>query len=512
MHVFRGFAHFFTRAVTWVRKHPAIGGLGAVAVLAVLYFSFGGGNKTAAETVVVEPGDFIETISVAGTVAAAEDVALGFTKGGRITGVYAATGARVAAGTVLASVENADDRAALSQRRAALESERARYAQVSGGTRVEELSIAEAEAEAARDALATTLKDAYRAADDAVRNKTNELFENPRTTASFAFAASNSRHNRAVTEGRRKLEYALIDWQASTDALSSSSDLDAATAQAKNRLADVAEFLTNLNLALADAEAEQGYVTEDKLAAYIADVGSARSAINAAQASVNADESALIAAQKNLALKRAGSTPQEIAIEAAAVKAAEADVAAAQAELNKTLVVAPFSGVVGKVDAKVGATASANEPLVSLVSQGSFEIEAYVPEINVAKLALGNPATVTLDAYGEETEFNATVSGIDLSRTVRDGISTYKTTLQFTQSDDRIRSGMTANVEIRVQEKPNTIVIPSAALKTRGGSQSVVLLRDGKQVTVPVVVGLQSLGQAEIISGLSAGDALVLNP
>lgn len=512
MHVLKRFAHAYSIVASWVRNHLVISGIAAAAALFVLYSLVSGNSGVATQTTVVVPGDFIETISVSGTVTASEDVTLGFIKGGRITSVYATPGQRIEKGALLASVENADDRAVLSQRQAALESARARYAQVAGGTRPEELAIAESDAAAARNTLVTTLKDAYRAADDAVRNKTNELFENPRTTASFIFAASNSRYNRIVTEERKELEYMLTQWRESADALSSSSNLETEIAQTKSRLTDVAEFLTNLNLALADAEAEQGYVTEDELAAYINDVGTARDSINTVRASVNTDESALVAAQKNLALKKAGSTPQEIAIEAADVRAAEANLLAAQAEVNKTLIVAPFSGIVSKVDAKLGATASADEPLISILSQGSFEIEAYVPEINIAKLSPGDFARVTLDAYGEHVAFSAMVGDIDLSRTVRDGVSTYKTTLYFTEADDRIRSGMTANVEIKTEEKQNTLVIPSAALITPERNPSVALMRGGERVVVPVVVGLQSLGQVEILSGISAGDTIVLNP
>lgn len=498
MHMLKRVARLFDPVISFARKHPYISAAGGVVALYIVYSVFFSGSKVEAETMVVAAQDFTAAVSVAGTVVSAQDVDLGFAAGGRIGAVYVKAGDRVAAGTVLASLENGDVRAALQRARA-------QYASVAEGTRAEELSIAQSDVDSAREALVVTLKDAYRAADDAVRNATGELFEEPRTRASFKFAASNSRYNKPASDARKELERILPLWQSAQASLTVSSDLTAATALAEQNLAKVADFLRNTNLALADAEPEEGYATQAELTTYISDVAAARSAVSDAQAAVSSDKFALTTAQKNLALKKAGATASDIAIEAAEIRAAEAEVA-------KTLITAPFSGLVGQVDAKVGAIASANTPLISMLASDSFLIESYIPEIAIADVAVGDTAQVYLDAYGQNVPFDARVSLIDPAETERDGISTYKTTLQFISPDERIRSGLTANMTISTEHKANALVIPQGALIRRGEDTFVKLLIDEELVERQVTTGLSSVGHIEIVSGLSAGDILVLNP
>jgi HlyD family secretion protein len=494
----------------WVGSHRLASAALALAVILVLYFSLFSGGQAAAETITVQPGDFTASVSVAGNVVAAQDVDLGFAKGGRVAAVYVRAGQQVSRGQTLASVENADARAALAQRQAALTSARAHYALVSGSTRTQEISLAQADVESAQEGLVTTLRDAYRAADNAVRNATGELFDSPYNLGDFRFAASNSRYNEPATRERKELEHTLVAWQESQIPLSAGSDLAFATALAKTNLAAVAQFLSDTNRALADSEPEQGYVTQAQLSAYISDVAAARAAIGAMQASVNTDAAGLITAQKNLGVKQA-STPEDVAVEAANVVAAQADVAAAQAEVAKTLIVAPFAGTVSKVDAKVGAALGANEPVIFMLGNGNFQVEAFIPEINISTVHIGDKATTTLDAYGPDINFPATVVSIDPAETIKGGVSNYKTTLQFDTQDVRIRSGLTANVVIVTQHKSGVIAIPQGAVVLKGAQRVVNVMEGKKVVERPVTLGLSSMiGNVEVTSGLSAGDVVVL--
>lgn len=497
MSIIKRITRLFNPVAVWVRKRPYISGAIALVVLYILYSMFLSAPKSEAETMVIEAREFTAAVSIAGTVVAAQDVDLGFAVGGRIASVSVRPGQQVLAGTVLASIENADVRASL-------ERARAQYNSVAGGTRAEELSIAQSDVDSARESLANTILDAYRAADDAVRNATAELFENPRSTALFKFAASNSRYNKPASAARKELEQVLPQWQQSLVGLSASSDLVFAAATAEANLAKVSEFLRNTNLALAESDPEDGYATQAELNAFISGVGAARSDINSAQASLSADKFALTAAQKNLALKQAGATQADIAIEAA-------EVSAAQAEVAKTLIVAPFAGTVGTVDAKVGAIASANTPLISLLGKG-FIIESYIPEVVIADIKVGDMAAIYLDAYGTDAPFEAKVILIDPQETERDGISTYKTTLEFINPDERILSGLTANITVSTEHKAQALVIPQGALVRRGDKAYVQVMEDDKPVEREVKTGLSSVGYIEIASGLSAGETIVLNP
>ena len=165
------------------------------------------------------------------------------------------------------------------------------------------------------------------------------------------------------------------------------------------------------------------------------------------------------------------------------------------------------------MDAKVGEIASSNVSLISIMSSGIFEIESYVPEVNITRIQLGDEAGVTLDAYGENILFNAKVISIDPAETIRDGVATYKVKLQFSQKDERIKSGMTANVSIVVFNKPNTIVLPGGVIFEKDGKKFVqVKNKEGISDQEVLTGNMSSLGQTEVVSGLSDGEVIILNP
>ncbi len=192
---------------------------------------------------------------------------------------------------------------------------------------------------------------------------------------------------------------------------------------------------------------------------------------------------------------------------------AQAEIDKIRAEIRKSTIYAPFDGLITNVDKEPGETASQNEAVVSMIGTGTFQIESFVPEVNIAVIELGHEAEVTLDAYGEKEPFSATVISIDPAETVRDGVSTYKVVLQFPEKDERIKAGMTANVSVIIFTKPNAIAVPGGVVFEEEGKNYVQVKRDNAIEKREVVLGeVSSLGQVEIISGLEAGDEIILSP
>jgi hypothetical protein len=148
-----------------------------------------------------------------------------------------------------------------------------------------------------------------------------------------------------------------------------------------------------------------------------------------------------------------------------------------------------------------------------MTSANIFQIESYVPEINIALIKFGDSAKITLDAYGDNTFFEAKVVSIDPAETVRDGVSTYKIKLQFIEKDERIKSGMTANVAIIIFNKPHVIVVPGGVVLEQDGKK-FVQIKNGKEILEREVTtgDVSLLGQIEIVSGLEDGEQVILNP
>lgn len=494
------------------------------ALLGGWFFFFRGGAP--AETLVVRRGDFIEQVSVSGTVVAAQNVDLGFSGGGRVSRVYARVGGAISQGVVIAEVENSDLRANLLQKQAALEVQEAKLAALASGTRPEEIAVVEAAVEndrltlnQANQGVVNAIQDAYAKSDDAIHNKVDQFIGNPRSTnPQLTFEVSDVQLKASLISGRISIEQILKDWQNQNAGLSAYGDINAAGAAAKSELAAVSMLLANasavLNRAISNAS-----VSQSTISGYIADVATARTNVNSATTALNTAQTTRASAtatlakdEKTLALDRAGSTPEDIAAEVAQVKSAKADIESARAQLAKTIVVAPFSGTITKMDAKVGAIVSANTSQISMISNGTYRIESFVPEINIARLHVGDPATTTLDAYGASVPFGARVVSIDPAETVRDGVSTYKTVLEFLSSDPRIRSGMTANVVITTVRKEDVIGIPQSVIVEKSGKKFVPVQNDDATTEVEVTTGsISSLGNIEILSGLNEGDIVVLS-
>jgi HlyD family secretion protein len=246
-----------------------------------------------------------------------------------------------------------------------------------------------------------------------------------------------------------------------------------------------------------------------------ANVSGYSTSLSAAATAYNNARTAVKTAENQLALKKAGSSEEEVRAQAAQVRAAEASLNNAYAQSAKRVIVAPFSGTVTSVDLKEGQVVSGGTSTITLISAAKLQVEAYVPEVYIAKVKLNDPANVTLDAYGSNVVFPATVSSIDPAATKRDGIATYKIVLALDAPDARIKAGMGGDIVIKTKAASTIITIPKRALVTRNGKSYVQIPTgvEGRVVEREVNVGkINEANVAEISAGLSDGDTIVLDP
>lgn len=483
-------------------------------------------NNQQIETITIKYGDFTNQVSVSGTVVPSENVDLGFYLGGRISMVKKQVGYQVAAGEVLASIENEDLRAALEQRQANLLSEQAKLKSLQIGTRPEQIAVTESSVVSAQTALdqATSIllnaiSDTYTKSEDAIENKVDQFFSNPLTnTASIVISAPDSNLIASVNADRVSVGTTLSNWEKMISTLNSSVSLDSSITSTQNNLNQIKSFLAEVSSITNNTTST--YQGSSIPSSWKSDVSTARTNIDTTIASFSSTvasfrnaQASLATAKSTLALEKAPATEQDIQAEEALVQAADAAVVNAKATLNKTLITAPFSGEITKMNAKIGEIAAPNVPLISMMSAGMFQIESYVPEVNIAKIVVGQDATITLDAYDDTAIFKAKVISIDPAETVRNGVSTYKTKLQFTDKDDRIKSGMTANVSVTVFDKPNVLTVPESVIYEKNGKKYVQIKREKGAYETEVMTGdKSSLGQVEIMSGLSDGDLVIIKP
>jgi RND family efflux transporter MFP subunit len=204
----------------------------------------------------------------------------------------------------------------------------------------------------------------------------------------------------------------------------------------------------------------------------------------------------------------------------AAIAAARANHRAAQVAVEQTLIRAPFDGVVLTKNANVGdvitpfsSALGSQAAVVTMADMSTLEVEADVAEGNIAKVRVGQPAEIQLDAL-PDARFRGEVHR--LVPTVDRAKATVTVKIRIVDKDPRVLPEMSAKVAFLSQEvakADNTprIAVPAPAIVEREGRKVVYIVRDRKVTEVSVEVGA-AVGDLVQVNGVKAGDKVVLKP
>jgi HlyD family secretion protein len=420
------------------------------------------------ETATVTRGSLRASVSANGSLAAARSVSLAFSTSGRVTEVLVKEGDQVKAGQALVKLDTAELTLSVAQAEASLASAQAQLADLLAPPTKEELAAAEASLASAQAQYRKTAK-----------AKTND---------EIIVAATNLKKTEASL-AQAQAAYDKVKDQPNIGMLPQSLDLQKATLDYENAQA-------NYRISTKGATAEE---------------------LAIAQASVDN-------AQAQLDKIKAAPSAENVAIRAAAVTQAQISLDTARLRLTQATLTAPFAGTVTDVNVEVGAMAGG--AAVTLTDLSQMSVDVRLNENDVAKIALGQRATVTVDAFPKVTLTGA-VTYIAATSQTQSGVVLYPVTITLdpVQPGVALRAGMTAAVETTVAEKADVLKLPLAALRNVAG-QSVVLkkappgqaqppatVQPGQPglpgfISVPVTVGATMAGEAEILSGLAEGDVV----
>jgi HlyD family secretion protein len=215
--------------------------------------------------------------------------------------------------------------------------------------------------------------------------------------------------------------------------------------------------------------------------------------------------------QAQAVLSQTVAAPADWQLARADLSIAQAQTALKQAQLrlSRAELTAPFDGIVGDVNYKVGEAATVASPAVVLVDDGSFHLDVMVDEIDVVKLSAGQPMSITLDALPGQA-VGGKVKQIAPISAMASGVVNYvvRLALDPTGADVPLRAGMSATAEIAVARADNVLLVPNWAIRRdRQTGQAYVSLRVGDQLKeVPLVTGLRGDTHTEAVSGVNEGD------
>ncbi|MBK8617208.1 MAG: efflux RND transporter periplasmic adaptor subunit [Anaerolineales bacterium] len=218
-------------------------------------------------------------------------------------------------------------------------------------------------------------------------------------------------------------------------------------------------------------------------------------------------EAQLDDARRNYERLKNGTDPVEIA-------AAEARVAAAQATLNTTYIVAPFDGTVTQADPAIGDQITAGTVAFRVDDLSHLLVDVQVSEVDINTVAVGQNASLTFDAVlGRAEPYKGTVVQVNQAGVTVQGVVSFTVTVELTDADELVKPGMTAAVNIIVEEVNDVILIPNRAVRLVDSERVVYLLVDGQPVMVKVLLGSTSGADSVLVQGdIKEGDPIILNP
>jgi HlyD family secretion protein len=408
------------------------------------------------EVATVETGPIAQVLEYTGNLQPQRSVTVVPRVAGQIQAVQVKVGDQVKAGDPIAAIESEAYTLQLQQARLGLELARLRMAKAKQGTRPEQLRAARAAADIAHAAL----KDA----------------KNPGESARTIAAANLAQAEAAVRLAQ--YQYDKISWAGQAGMTAEALQLQQATT-----------------------------AYEQAKAAYDLQTNPPDSALAALEAQV-------VQADLNLALAEKPVEQVDFDMADLGIKQAEAVVGQAQLQVDYATIRAPFDGTVAELYIVPGSMVGPTVPVASVISS-ELEAPVNVDEAQIGQVSVGQNAALAVSAFPGQS-FPALVTSVAPAADA----NTHTFVVKITPADPKgllsrnpggiLRSGMYAAASILVQERPQALLVPRVAVTEVDGQKTVYVVVNGRAEGRAVTTGLADPDHIEILSGVAAGDHVVV--
>jgi RND family efflux transporter MFP subunit len=275
-----------------------------------------------------------------------------------------------------------------------------------------------------------------------------------------------------------------------------------------------------------------GILARLESADYAARVGRARAALQRSRADLEEQRrqqrlARALAREEVVSADALEAADSRVRIAEAALGQAEADLSLAEAEFRDTIIRAPFDGTVVKKMAEVGESVAPIPPgvnistssgaIVAIADLQTLEVEADIGESSVARLAPGQPAEVTVEAFADRRYRGVLRQIIPTADRTK---ATVQVKVTIVDGDDLLKPEMTARVTFVEPAAPAAagappapaVTVPREAIAERDGRDIVFEVRDGRARLRPVVTGAAAGGRVVVREGLDGFETLVARP
>ena len=423
-----------------------------------------GSATTQYRTAVATLGTVTQSVSMSGNLVSAAESDLDFGASGKVTAVDVSVGQSVTAGETLATLDTTTLQATLAQAQATLASAQARLSLDQQGATASSLESAHAQVSAAQVSL-----------------------QNAQTSYNDTVAVNQASVNQAQQQLQADQNTETNDCNANASSTQCSSDQQKVqTDQA--------------NLQSTQARAQQ---SDDQ-----------------AQAQVNSAQVQLQNAQAALSVLEQGTTSQQIQQDQAQVQIDQISVSTAQTALNSATITAPADGIIQSVgvtagqqvssgSAGSGSSSSTSTPhAVVLITPGLFEVTGSVSDAQVAEITVGQSAQVI--PAGSQEAVTGKVTSVAEQATITSGVATFPVTVTLNGTNNSLRAGMSASVNVVVNQVVQVLTVPTSAVHNNGSGSTVEVLINGQPQARVVTIGASDANRTQVLSGINPGDQVVI--
>ena len=449
-------------------------------------------------------------IDVTGTLNTPNDVTVGVKIAGRISAVYFREGDRVRAGQIVAQQDTADLKAQYDQAYANYLAAESKLAQSRTS-----LQNALTTVKWTKDQTSSAVKQAeaaLRAANEQAAIVKRGARDQERQQAQENVDAAKAERDRAQAD----LERAASEQRRTASDLKRYQDLAKQDAIAAQQLDQAKSAAESADAALSSGKAAFNSADERYRSALqglsLIKEGSRPEDIRHAQDLVDQAKQALVAAKSNVdqvALRNSDVENMRSSIKGseAGVRQAAAALNLARQALNDASIVSPITGIVAERKAEPGMQLAAGKDVLRIVALTTIYFDAQLPETQYSFVRVNQPVEVRVDAV-PGTTFPGAVSKIFpvASATAR----SFTVRVTISNASGRLRPNLFARGQVTVETHPNVLVVPrSAVLDLTGNNGSVFVLAGDHAERRKVTIGIDTMRDVEIRSGLHEGDKVI---
>lgn len=216
--------------------------------------------------------------------------------------------------------------------------------------------------------------------------------------------------------------------------------------------------------------------------------------------------------EQSLRRGRTNPTPEEMTGKKLLSEQARESVRTIEAQMRQNILRSPMTGQISKFDTRIGEVVTLGKVIARVIKPGSYLLESRVPESDIAKIQMGMKASITFDAFTNDDVFEGEVMSIDPAATIVQDVVSYRVKFRLNKQDDRLKEGMTGNIDVETAKRTGVLWVPYRALTKEGTKTYAEVKRSEENFEkVEVTTGLEGdEGTIEVKSGLKEGDEVTI--